>query len=681
LPEDPAYVIYTSGSTGTPKGVVVPHRAVLRLVCNTDYVELGHGDVVGQLANPAFDASTFEFWGPLLNGARIVPIAKPTALAPRALAATIAREGITTLFLTTALFNAVAREVPDAFRPCRTVLFGGEAVEPCWARAVLSAGPPERLLHVYGPTETTTFATWHRVLAVPPNAANIPIGRPIANTVVCVVRPDLELTAPGEPGEIFIGGPGVALGYLARPELTAERFVDGATGSLPPGRWYRTGDRARRRNDGAIEFLGRVDRQVKVRGHRVELDEIEAAILRLPEVRAAIVSLRGATTDTRQIVAHLVRADRSAPPPANVLGALRRVLPDYMLPGSIVWLPSLPLNASGKVDRRALQAPDTIPAQRLGARVPPRDMFEQLLVRIWEDLLGATDIGVFDHFFEIGGHSLLAARLVDAVERETGLALPLTMMFADDTLAGMADALRGGAPNSVAPILSFNAGGALPPLVFLHGDFTGGGFYSRALVQALGPEQPVLIVHPHGLVETVVPESIEAMAADRVRALRSMRPRGPYVIGGHCNGAFVAFEMARQLMEEGEQVLAVVVIEARAPGGRRNHARAGEGQAWVTFDAAGTPQVVAARDRQSDLFLRYLRAMDGYAGHAYAGHLSIVRSHDLHDARSDLGWSRLAADTDVHVLPGNHVTLITRHVAELADVIRRTIARALAHER
>jgi thioesterase domain-containing protein len=253
-------------------------------------------------------------------------------------------------------------------------------------------------------------------------------------------------------------------------------------------------------------------------------------------------------------------------------------------------------------------------------------------------------------------------------------------MYTDDTLAGMADALRGEGPSGDAPILSFNAGGSLPPFVFLHGDFTGGGFYSRALVQALGPEQPVLIVHPHGLVETDVPASIEAMAADRVRALRRLRPHGPYVVGGHCNGAFVAFEMARQLLEEGEQVPAVVVIEARAPSSGSSGAQAGGGQAWVAFDAAGMPQVVTARDRQSDLWLRYLRAMDSYGGHAFAGHLSIVRSRDFRDPRHEVGWSRLAASAEIHVLPGDHVTLLTRHVAEVADVIRRTIARSVAQE-
>ena len=665
---DPAYVIYTSGSTGTPKGVVVPHRAVLRLTCDTDCTQVHAGDTVAQMMNPAFDASTFEYWSALLNGARLAPIAKTTAIAPRALAAALASERVTVIATTTALLNAVAQEAPDALRGCRIVIFGGEAAEPRCVAAILRAGPPQHLLNVYGPTEAATFATYLDVRSMADNALTVPIGGPAPNNDVFILRPDLEPAAPGEPGEIVIGGPGLALGYLNPDSRSAAQFIERPVGPLPPRRLYRTGDRARWRDDGTIEFLGRTDGQIKLRGHRIELEEIEAAIARSPQVRAAVCVLHGDTTDTRRVIAYVVAADPSRPPPSDLVRNLRAVLPDYMLPASVVWLRSLPLNASGKVDRRALPAPTDATTQRAGARVPPRDMFELVLAKIWERLLGISDVGVFDHFFEQGGHSLLAARLVDEIERETGLAAPLPALFLDDTIAGLSRVLREGAPDLKAPILAIHGEGRLPPFVFLHGDFTGGGFYSRSLAQALGPDQPVLIVHPHGLVGDAIPDSIEAMAADRIGALRARCPHGPYVVGGHCNGALIAFEMARQLVALGEEVQAVVIIEARAPSAPGTRERGGS-EAYVTIEG-GRARMLAPRDRLSDALLRYAQAMDRYVGGRFPGHLIAVRAGDLADPRPELGWSAFADSVEVHRLPGDHRTLVTHYVGELATALR-----------
>ncbi|MGW2649301.1 amino acid adenylation domain-containing protein [Streptomyces sp. NPDC001393] len=310
-PDDAVYVCYTSGTTGTPKGVVVPHRAVLDFVRSTDYLRLTPADVVAQAANPAFDAVTFEVWTTLTAGARLVGLGKDTVTDPGRFQDAVRDHDITVIFLTTALFNLIARERPAAFAPLGTVLFGGEACDPRRVREVFAAGAPERLLHVYGPTETTTFATWHQVTEPAEGDRTIPIGRPIGATTAVVVDADDTPVAPGGTGELLLGGPGVAAGYLHRPELTAQRFVeDRFTGTDGP--LYRTGDLVRLGEDGTLEFVGRVDNQIKLRGFRIELGEIESVLTAHPAVSAAAVSLYETEDGDKRLVAHVVPAAPAA---------------------------------------------------------------------------------------------------------------------------------------------------------------------------------------------------------------------------------------------------------------------------------------------------------------------------------------------------------------------------------
>ncbi len=438
--ESTAYVIYTSGSTGRPKGVEVPHRAIGRLVIGTDYVHLGPGDRVAHLSNPAFDAAVFEVWGALLNGAALVLVPREVALAPMRLAALLRDREVTTMFLTTALFNLMVREAPGAFATLRDVLFGGEAVDPAIVRACLAAGPPARLLHVYGPTESTTFSTWHRVTAVD-EGDTVPIGQPLANTTVHVVDRRLRPVPVGVPGELTIGGDGLAHGYLHRPELTAERFVPDPFASEGAGsRLYRTGDLVRRRPGGDIEFLGRLDTQVKVRGFRIELGEIEGALAAHPAVRAAVVLAREDAPGDRRLVAYVVGNEMEEKLDVAALRAfLERRLPAYMVPSAFVELAALPLNPNGKVDRRALPAPE---APGSGEEyVAPRTDLEREVAAVWAEVLGVERIGLNDNFWHLGGHSLLATKVLSRLHAALGVDLPVATIFNAPTLAAFAGEL------------------------------------------------------------------------------------------------------------------------------------------------------------------------------------------------------------------------------------------------
>jgi amino acid adenylation domain-containing protein len=450
-PDDLAYIIYTSGSTGRPKGVAVPHRAVVRLVRETDYAQLGPRDRVAQVSNTSFDAATFEIWGALLNGGCLVGFSRHLALSPREFAAALREREITALFLTTALFNQMVRAVPDVFSTLTHVLFGGEAVDPAAVRQALAGGPPRRLLHVYGPTESTTFATWHRVerRQVEREEATVPIGRPIANTTAFVLDRRHHPLPVGVAGELCLGGDGLARGYLGRPGLTAERFIPDPASGAPGARLYRTGDLVRQRADGAVEFLGRFDHQVKIRGFRVELGEIEAAILRHPAVEAAVVLAREDAPGDRRLAAYVALREGEAADAAGLRELLAPALPDYMVPAAWVFLDALPLTPNGKVDRRALPAPGRDLPREEGSWTAPRNPTEERLAAIWAEVLGVERVGVEDDFFALGGNSILSLQVISRAEA-AGLAVHVRQLFEHPTVAALARAL-GAAPVAITP--------------------------------------------------------------------------------------------------------------------------------------------------------------------------------------------------------------------------------------
>ncbi|MBP0020803.1 MAG: amino acid adenylation domain-containing protein [Cyanobacteria bacterium SBLK] len=449
-----AYVIYTSGSTGKPKGVAVAHRAINRLVLNTNYIQFDPSNRVAQVSNAAFDAATFEIWGALLNGAHLVGIPKNSLLSPHIFADRLQAHKIDILFLTTALVNYFAKTSPKMFQSVKTLLFGGEAVDPASVRIILENGP-QRLLHVYGPTENTTFSSWYSIQSVPDGAKTLPIGRPIANTQLYVLDRDLQPVPVGEPGELYVGGDGLARGYLNRSELNEERFIPNPfitenPSASPSERLYRTGDWVRYRSDGNVEFLGRIDTQVKIRGFRVELSEIEIAIAQHPEVEAAVVTAReviineGDRVDKR-LVAYLVPRHPGRIP-QQLPEFYQEKLPDYMRPAAVVLLERLPLTPNGKIDRKALPDPDWKHPNLDTPYVAPRNEIEAQVLTIWIEILGIDRIGIHDRLFDLGGHSLTATRILGRVYDRFLVKLPLDRLFEKPTIAHLVDLIEQSIP-------------------------------------------------------------------------------------------------------------------------------------------------------------------------------------------------------------------------------------------
>ena len=459
-----AYLVYTSGSTGTPKAVAVPHRAVLRLARGGRWVRLDADETVLQLAPIAFDASTFEIWGTLLNGARlaIVPAGTPSL---EELGQVVNGEGVTTLWLTAGLFHQVVDERPDGFPGVRQLLAGGDVLSPAHVRRVLDANPGLTLINGYGPTENTTFTATHAVTRADEVGWTLPIGRPVESSTVYVLGDGMRPVPVGVPGELYTGGDGLARGYHLRPALTAGRFVPDPFGA-PGGRLYRTGDRVRWTAEGTLEFLGRVDAQVKLRGFRVEPGEVEAALLAHPAVGEAAVVLREDVRADPRLVAYVAaRGGVEAPAPAELREWLRARLPDYMVPAAFVAMDALPLTASGKLDRRALPAPEGPAGVEY---VEPRTEAERVVAGIWARVLGVERVGALDDFFALGGHSLRAVRVVARVREAFGVELPLRTLMEGPTVARLAEAVaalrRDGAPPP-APVVRVERDEA-PPLSF-----------------------------------------------------------------------------------------------------------------------------------------------------------------------------------------------------------------------
>ncbi len=716
--ENLAYVIYTSGSTGAPKGVAVRRCALVNLLhAMRRNLQFGPSDTLLAITTISFDIAGLEMYLPMLSGGRIVLATRADTVEAARLARLLESESVTFLQGTPATWRMLL-ESSWAGKRDLCMLCGGEAMTRDLANKLLARG--DRLWNLYGPTETTIWSTMCRVL---PGDEPISIGRPIDNTQIHILDAELRPVPVGSVGELYIGGVGLARGYLHRPELTAEKFI--ASPFAAAGREstnhadagspttesdtliYRTGDLARYLPDGRIECLGRVDHQVKIRGFRIELPEIEARLGAHPQVsQAAVVALDSGQDD--KYLAGYWTADLHAPGPPPTHESLRRflaeTLPEHMVPSVWTRLDAMPLTPNGKIDRRALPAPDRKARVPDAGYVAPRTDIERELVEIWQDLLEVRPIGVQDDFFAIGGHSLAAARLVARIDAIMGHAIPLATLLSAPTVESLARVLAGETQARSGVLVRFSETGNQTPL-FLVAGVGGHVLIFRELADLLSEDRPVYALQGIGLDGREEPlVRVEAIADRYIQELIAVRPRGPWIVAGWSMGGVIAYEMACQMRERGISADRLVIIDAYAPwavGTRerlRIHLASFRRRPWRSklayfgqrlthrFEVArrrmGIDAVEEVDGRMAELIrassLAQFEALRTYQPRPYPGDVTLLRAQqtdEIRDPRSNdptLGWSSLVHGR-VHVvpIPGSHTAIfVGNHLHSLAATLR-----------
>jgi amino acid adenylation domain-containing protein len=702
----PAYILYTSGSTGRPKAVAVPHEALSNfLMAMAERLGLAAGDALLAVTSLSFDIAALELYLPLLLGVRLELASREESGDGARLLRRLQESAATVMQATPSSWRLLIGAGWQG-EPRLAALCGGEALSGTLAAELHARAAA--VWNLYGPTETTVWSAVGRSLS----GAAVTLGSPIANTTLYVLDPGLEPVPVGVSGELAIGGAGVALGYRRRPDLTAERFLPDPWSRQPGARLYRTGDLVRWRARGDLEFLGRLDRQVKVRGVRVEPGEVEAALEALPQVAQAVVVAQAAPEGGGRLVAYVVPRPAGAPLAVAALRArLQRTLPEALIPAAWVVLAELPLTPNGKVDRSALAGSGAAAGGAAAAYVPPRDAAEWELAELWEQILGFRGIGVFDNFFEIGGNSLLAVSLAGEIERRLGIPLPAAALSQVPTIAGMATLLSlpehaARFSGNLVPIRPGDR--SEPPLVLVHAH-RGGIFTYHALARTLGGKYPIYGLQALGLAAGEEPlDSIRHMAALYLEQLRALQPRGPYRLAGWSFGGIVAYEMARQLESAGEELALLALIDASPPDDLPEESLVGDGlpsigRAFFGLEEADLAELdeesalallltrgrdlgllpagmtAAAVGRLIRVVIAHTRALAGYrATSRIQSDICLLRAATDSRVRDPAGWRRRTVGSfSVVTVPGSHHEMVyPPAVDKLAAALNEALDRA-----
>jgi amino acid adenylation domain-containing protein len=722
-PENLAYVIYTSGSTGKPKGAMIPHRGLVNYLswCTNQYsVAAGYGSPVHSPL--AFDLTVTSLFAPLLAGGTVELLDEENAV--DSLGQSLrAKRDFSLVKITPTHLELLRHVFSDGAVPgTKAFIIGGEALLGEQISFWRQHAPGTRLINEYGPTETVVGCCIYEVGATTSNSGAVPIGQPIANTQLYLLDKQMQPVPVGVTGELYIGGVGLARGYLKRPDATAENFLPNPFGALPGQRLYRTGDLARFLPEGNLEYLGRIDNQVKIRGFRIELREVESTLAQHPAVREAVATVREDTIGDKRLVAYVTLAPDHRPATAELRLYLRDKLPSYMVPSAIVVLDALPLTTNGKIDYAALPAPDISREQLKNSFIAPRNMLELRVAEMWEEILNVRPIGMTDNFFDLGGHSILGLRLMARVQQEFDLDLPLATLFEGGTVLDLVSTIYRRSVRRQTHLVTLEKGGSGPPVFFMHP--IGGGVVCYAfLARRLGADHPVYALaalevdDPH--------ETVESMAAAYIEEMKSVQPHGPYLLGGWSFGASLAFETARQLSAQGEEIGLLAIMDNEAPGVANERLQAEPVDEDDPVVLVRQLEIFANRKDRLPIDEEYLRQLDAdaqllyvmdiakeahimppelnptqvkrslrnlktrihaarnYSPTPYAGKITLFRCSNVIpryqaflEADPTWGWQNMSSlPVDLHIVSGSHESMVTEPDVEvLAEKLRACIA-------